>query len=100
MASEVGSTVKRLNAPGGVIDQAGESTKTLARAADRLSTSTLPRLERAAEQTGNAARQFGRVAGSLSDNPQALLYGPGRAAPGPGEDGFAAPAPASERPAR
>ncbi len=32
--------------------------------------------------------------------PQALLYGPGRAAPGPGEDGFAAPAPASERPAR
>ncbi|MBP7606674.1 MAG: MCE family protein [Giesbergeria sp.] len=100
VASEVGSTVKRLNAPGGVIDQAGESTKTLARAADRLSTSTLPRLERAAEQTGNAARQFGRVAGSLSDNPQALLYGPGRAAPGPGEDGFAAPAPASERPAR
>ncbi len=99
MASEVGSTAQRLNAPGGVIDQAGQGTKMLARAADRLTTSTLPRLERAAEQTGNAARQFGRVAGSFSDNPQALLYGPGRAAPGPGEAGFAAPAPASERPA-
>ena len=100
MASEVSGTVKRLNAPGGVLDEAAQSTKTLARAADRLSTSTLPRLERAAEQTGNAARQFGRVAGSLSDNPQALLYGPGRTAPGPGEDGFAAPVPASERPAQ
>ena len=100
MASEVTGTVKRLNAPGGVLDEAAQSTKTLARAADRLSTSTLPRLERAAEQTGNAARQFGRVAGSLSDNPQALLYGPGRTAPGPGEDGFAAPVPASERPAQ
>ena len=98
MASEVGGTVQRLNAPGGPIEQAAQSTKTLARAADRLSTSTLPRLERAADQTGQAARQFGRVAGSLSDNPQALLYGPGRALPGPGEAGFAAPAPASERP--
>ncbi len=99
MAGEVNTTVQRLNAPGGVIEQAGQGTKTLARAADRLTTSTLPRLERAAEQTGHAARQFGRVAGSLSDNPQALLYGPGRSAPGPGEEGFAAPAPASERPA-
>ncbi len=99
MATEVGSTVQRLNAPGGPIEQAAHSTKTLARAADRLSTSTLPRLERAAEQTGHAARQIGRAVGNLSDNPQALLYGPGRAAPGPGENGFAAPAPASERPA-
>ena len=81
-----------------MIEQAGQGTKTLVRAADRLTNSTLPRLERAAEQTGHAARQFGRVAGSLSDNPQALLYGTGRT-PGPGEDGFTAPAPVSERPA-
>ena len=40
MASEVSGTVKRLNAPGGVLDEAAQSTKTLARAADRLSTST------------------------------------------------------------
>ena len=51
-----------------------------------------PRINRATEESARTARQLGRVAGNISDNPQVLLFGPGRAPPGPGEPDFAAPA--------
>ena len=91
MASEINQTVQRLNAPDGVLEQARVGTQTFAHAVDRLSTSTLPRIERASDATARAARQFGRVAEGVSDNPQSLIYGSGSALPGPGETGFAAP---------
>lgn len=93
MASEMGRTVQRLNAPDGVLEQARQGTQTFARAVDRLNTSTLPRIERASDATARAARQLGRVAEGVSDNPQSLLYGSGSALPGPGETGFATPLP-------
>ena len=34
------------------------------------------------------ARQMGRAAGGISDNPQLFIYGSGRIPPGPGEPGF------------
>ena len=43
-------------------------------------------------EAARAARQVGRTAGHLSENPQSLLYGNGPVAPGPGEPGFKAPA--------
>lgn len=93
MASELGRTAQRLNAPDGALEQARLGAQTLTHAVDRLNTSTLPRIERASDATARAARQFGRVAEGVSDNPQSLIYGSGSAFPGPGESGFIAPAP-------
>ena len=62
---------------------------TLARAADQFSTTTLPRLNRAADDTSRAARTLSRTAGGVADNPQLFIYGSGRIPPGPGEPGFA-----------
>lgn len=89
LAADVGKTAQRLNAEGGAIDQITLGTQSLARAADQFSTTTLPRLNRAADDTSRAARQFGRTAGGVADNPQLFLYGAGRIPPGPGEAGFA-----------
>lgn len=91
LAADVGQTTERLGAPGGPIDQITIGTQSLARAADLFGTTTLPRLNRAAEDTSRAARQIGRAAGSVSDNPQSFIYGSGAVPPGPGEQGFAAP---------
>lgn len=93
MAGEIGRTAQRVNAPDGALEQARLSAQTLGQAVDRLNTSTLPRIERASDATARAARQFGRVAEGVNDNPQALLYGKGNALPGPGEAGFVAPTP-------
>lgn len=91
MAADIDQTVQRLNAPDGAMDQASRSAQSLAQAVDRFGTTTLPRMERAADETARAARMVGRAAAGVSDNPQGFLYGPGRGQPGPGETGFTPP---------
>ncbi|MDH4427621.1 MAG: MlaD family protein [Acidovorax sp.] len=91
LATDFSETTRRLTADGGAIDQISVGTQALARAADQFSTATLPRLNRAADDTGRAARQIGRTATGVQDNPQLFIYGSGRIPPGPGEPGFAAP---------
>ena len=91
MAADIGQTTRRLNAEGGALDQITQGTQALARAADQVGSSTLPRVNRAADDTARAVRQLGRTAGGISDNPQLFLYGPGWAGAGPGEPGFEAP---------
>ena len=91
LAVDLGKTTQRLNAEGGAIDQITTGTQALARAADQFGTTTLPRLNRAADDTSRAARQLSRTAGGVTDNPQLFIYGSGRIPPGPGEQGFAAP---------
>lgn len=94
MAREMGRSAERINSPDGALEQARISAQTLTRAADRLSVNTLPRVERASDATARTARQFGRVAEGVNDNPQMFVYGQGYALPGPGEQGFVAPTPA------
>ena len=91
MAAEIGQTAKRINAPGGTLEQTERGAQALAQAVERFGTTTLPRRERAADETARAARLTGRAASSLGENPQGILYGPGRGQPGPGEPGFTAP---------
>ena len=91
MAAEIGQTAKRINAPGGTLEQTERGAQALAQAVERFGTTTLPRMERAANETARAARLTGRAASSLGENPQGILYGPGRGQPGPGEPGFTAP---------
>ena len=67
MAQQIGETANRLNAPNGAMDQATQSAVNLARATDRLNTSTLPRLERASDATARARRE--RLCGTDGSNP-------------------------------
>ena len=87
-ADGLGQTTRRLYAPGGSLEQIEQSTRALARAADKFSDATLPRVNRASDEAARAARQFGRVAEGMAENPQSLLYGSGAPQPGPGEPGW------------
>ena len=51
-AAQFGQTAQRLNAPGGPFDRISEGSDALAGAAENLSASTLPRVNRAADETG------------------------------------------------
>ena len=53
---------------------------------------TLPQLQNLTEDASRTIRRLDRIANTLGENPQALLYGSGAIAPGPGEPGFVAPA--------
>ena len=89
LASDFSKTTQRITAEGGAIDQITLGTQALARAADQFGTTTLPRVNRAADDTSLAARRLGRAVGGITDNPQLFIYGSGRIPPGPGEPGFA-----------
>ena len=91
MASEISTVAKSVTQPGGVIDKLNEGVQSLSGAGQTLSGSTLPRLNRAADEAARVARQVGRTADAVSDNPQSLIYGNGPATPGPGEPGFTPP---------
>lgn len=92
VANNFNTTVGRLNAPDGPMEQLGDGTRALAQAVDSFNAATLPRVNRVADDTSHAVRRLGRAADSINDNPQSLLFGNGGAAAGPGEPGFHAPA--------
>ncbi|AEF87418.1 MULTISPECIES: MlaD family protein [Delftia] len=96
VASELQQTVRRVNAQDGPLEQIAQSTRALTRMADSLGRSTVPHANRAADDVSRAARQMGTAASRFSDNPQAVIYGPGQARPGPGEPGFVAPSAATQ----
>lgn len=91
VAKSVNGTMTRLSAEGGAIDRLGTGTAALQQTLESLNTTTLPRINRAADDTSLAARRVGRMADTIADNPQSVLYGTGVPAPGPGEAGFVAP---------
>jgi phospholipid/cholesterol/gamma-HCH transport system substrate-binding protein len=89
---EIGKTAQRLNENGGPIDRLASGTEALSHAAESFSSATLPRINRATEDTSRAVRQLSRTVNGINDNPQSLIFGTGRIEPGPGESGFLAPA--------
>lgn len=90
-AAEFGQTAQRLNASGGPIDRISSGTDALSHAAESFSITTLPRINRATEETTHTVRSLRRAIDDLTENPQELLYGEGKPRPGPGEPGFQAP---------
>lgn len=60
-------------------------------AGDELATDMLPRANDLMRELATNSRQLSRVLEGLESNPQMLIFGPGAAAPGPGEAGFSAP---------
>ncbi len=90
-AASFNTTAKRLNATDGPIDRLAEGAEALSHAADSFNNATLPRLNRVTDDASRAVRSLGRAANTITDNPQALIYGAGAARPGPGEPGFEPP---------
>ena len=90
-AAQFGQTAQRLNAPGGAIERIGAGTDALADAAESFTETTLPRLNRAADQTTRTVRTLERAIDELTENPQMLIYGDSPTRPGPGEPGFRVP---------
>jgi phospholipid/cholesterol/gamma-HCH transport system substrate-binding protein len=90
-AAQFGQTAQRLNAPGGAIDRIGQGTDALSDAAESFTETTLPRLNRVADQTARTVRTLERAIDDLTENPQMLIYGEGTPRPGPGEPGFRVP---------
>ena len=82
---------ERMNEAGGTLDQIASGGRTIERSGQSLGSSTLPRANRALDDAARSARQLGRAASTLSENPQSLLFGNVASAPGPGEPGFSAP---------
>jgi phospholipid/cholesterol/gamma-HCH transport system substrate-binding protein len=76
--------VQRVTGPGGVLDR-------VKRSADTVTGATLPHVQRLTDDASRAAQRLDRAAATLSENPQALLYGNGPIPPGPGEPGYTAP---------
>jgi len=90
-ATQFGQAAQRLNAPGGAIERITLGTDALAQTLETFSVTTLPRINRLADEGTRAVRTVDRTFSEVSDNPQSLLYGTGRPAPGPGEPGFRPP---------
>ncbi len=90
-AGDVSTTMKRFSDPQGTLDDMRTATQSVTAAADGFNLQTIPRMNRALDATTKAAVQTGRTVGSLSDNPQGLIFGNGPMQPGPGEPGFTPP---------
>lgn len=85
------ASVERVTGSGGVLDRIDESASTVTQ-------TTLPQIQGLATDAGHTIRQLDRIANTLSDNPQVLLFGHGSIPPGPGEEGFVPPSGAPDRP--
>lgn len=90
-AGELTRVAQHLNAEGGVIDRLADGAAAMTAAGQSFSAATLPRLNRTSEEATRTAQQVSRTVRAVSDNPQALIFGNGHLAPGPGEPGFQFP---------
>ena len=90
-ADDYAQLARRLQQPGGTLDQLQQGVAALAATGQSVQQSSLPRLHRTLDDASRSLRQFGRSAAVLDENPQALIYGPQLVLPGPGEPGFSVP---------
>ncbi|WP_206954752.1 MlaD family protein [Trinickia acidisoli] len=99
LSASNGPLVSNLNKIGSAADRARGALATmnasLLEMSARLDYETLPRMNALATDVSGAARAVDRAADAFSTSPRSLLFGVGRAQPGPGEPGFAWPDAAS-----
>jgi phospholipid/cholesterol/gamma-HCH transport system substrate-binding protein len=79
---------KDLQARGGAVDKFSTAADEVGSMADKIELEALP-LVRDARST---FRVLNRTLENLNDRPQSILFGSGKLVPGPGEEGFSAPA--------
>ena len=86
LAVETRAMVDSMNALARRLDQVAD------RSGAELNQATLPQVNALARELAANSRQLSRILDTLDDHPQALLFGKGSTAPGPGEAGFVVPA--------
>ena len=91
VAGDVKRAVDQVAGKGGVVEQLSESANT-------VTATTLPRIQNLTEDASRTIRRLDRIANSISENPQAFIYGRGAIPPGPGEPGFGQPVPGGPTP--
>ena len=91
VAGELQKTVRVVNAPNGPLAQMSQGAQALTDVAQSLDRSTMPRINRTADDVSRSVRQMSNTVSRFGENPQSLIYGGGPVAPGPGEPGFVAP---------
>lgn len=69
----------------GSAEKAGGAVETLA---DAVASETLPRINTLADELARASRSLDRLASSLKEQPQSVVFGRKPGTPGPGEPGF------------
>lgn len=84
--SEAQQGLARVTGADGMLDR-------IDRGANIVTGTTLPRIQNLTSDASRTIRRLDRIADTLSENPQALLYGSGAIDPGPGEPGFVPPTP-------
>ncbi|HMN19998.1 MAG TPA: MlaD family protein [Ottowia sp.] len=84
VTAELARGLATLTGEGGVVARLDEGATTVTQ-------TTLPRIQNLTEEASRTIRRLDRIANTLGENPQALLYGSGPIPPGPGEPGFVAP---------
>jgi len=97
LTADMQLTLKHINEPQGVLESLAQTSSQLLLATQAVQVQTLPRLNRASDDTAHAARQIGRLANEMREQPQGLLFGAGPVSPGPGEAGFVAPSSSTPR---
>ena len=90
-AREFKQLSKSMTQRGGALEKLTEGGDALVSMGQSLNANTLPRLNRTSDEASRAVRQLGRAVGTVTDNPQALIFGNGAPQPGPGESGFVSP---------
>ena len=90
-AAEFRKVSSRMTEPGGTLDRVARGAEALNAGGQAVSGTLVPRLTHIADDTARTVRQLGHVADTLAETPQALIFGKGAAAPGPGESGFVPP---------
>jgi phospholipid/cholesterol/gamma-HCH transport system substrate-binding protein len=95
-----GPFITNLNKAGTAAQQAGNALTSLngsiADLSARIGYETLPHVDSLSDDVRSAMRSVNRAAGTFSTSPRSILFGGApQPAPGPGEPGFAWPAPAS-----
>lgn len=92
LLAEISSTnrelAKRLDAIDRVATSAEKAGGSVAALADSVTSETLPRINSLADELARTSRSLDRLAASLKDQPQSLVFGRKAGTPGPGESGF------------
>lgn len=87
LASTNRELARRLDAIERVAGSAERAGGAVASLADTVASDTLPRIHALTDELGRTSRSLERLASSIREQPQSLVFGR-RAAPGPGEPGF------------
>ena len=90
-AAEFRKASVRMTEPDGTLDRVARNAEAIGVAGQAVSGTLIPRLDRTADDAARVVRQLGQVADTLVEHPQALIFGSGAQAPGPGEPGFVTP---------